>query len=179
IAYHESLGNTQVGQASDRHFELAVHRLVIPHLGGYTTQPDMRFCDIGAFVQALGQPKRLAGHVARPFRAALLDAELAKAEQDVASPDLQLRLMAELERAIEMRASGDAVPLRQQDEAEVVLRTRQRDAIPQDLEQSNGATGVSRRSLHLSRLPVGEGPAGGPRGQAAQAGVRQTDIPRL
>ena len=156
VAAKQALFDADLGQPLDRDRELGVNQLVVPHLGRDSAQPDMGLSDVGRFLHALRHVQRLLGKLAGGLDVVLQEAELTQAHQHVAAPNLEVGFLGQLERAIEMLVSGAALSLRHQDEAQIVLGSRKRDAIPKDFEQSDGPAGVLDCSVHVSRLAVGQ-----------------------
>src|SRR5207302_5367606 len=155
VTLEQPLAHAELLKPSDRLLELAVDLRVLAAAVGDAPQPHMRLGDARPLFEALGQLQSLPRHLVRLADLALLDRELAQAQQDVAAAELEVSFVTQCKRALEVAACSGEIATRHQDEGKVVLRPGERDAVAQHLEKSNGAHGVPGRRFDLSDLVIG------------------------
>src|ERR1700730_4154766 len=119
VAPQQTLFDADLGQAPNRNLELDIGQRVISDLVWTSCQPNVRLSDAGSLVHSLGHRQRLFSELAGGLCVALHETELGQAHQNMAATDLEIGLFGQLERTIQMLVRCRAVPLGQQDQAEV------------------------------------------------------------
>src|SRR6266571_4329790 len=128
VALEQTLCHPYLREPTNGELELAINLLLVACLLGDPAEPHVGFADAPSVSQLLRQVQRLLGKLARGRRVALLEAELAQAEQDVSAPRLVVGLIAELQRAVQVLARLPPIALRHQDQAELILGTGESDS---------------------------------------------------
>ncbi len=154
MALEQTLCHPCLREPTNGELELAINPLLVACLLGDPAEPHMGFADAPGVSQLLRQVQRLLGKLARGRRVALLEAELAQAEQDVSAPRLVVGLIAELQRAVQVLARLRPIALSHQDQAELILGTGESDSFSQQLQQRHRPERISRRGLDLTLQAV-------------------------
>ena len=179
VALQQPLTHSESLKAVDGQLELAVGGIVLPAPVGDPAEPDVRLRDARALLQTLGKLEGLAGKVVRVLHLVLVHGQLAHAEQHVAAAELDVGLIADLQRPLEVVTGAGKVASCHQHQREVVFRTRERDPVPQELEQRHRSHRVARGGLHLAHLLVGHAETAVHPRDAAQVEERACGFDRL
>src|SRR5438128_1314050 len=117
--------------------ETAIGGLVLTPLVVDATKPQVRFGHHGAVLQALGELQGRPRQLVRTICFSLIHRQLALAEEDSASSKLEVGLVAQLERPIEVAVGAGKIMPPHQEEGEVVFGPSKEGAVAQHLEEGD------------------------------------------
>ena len=154
VALEQPLAQPQRFEPANRVSELLVSLVGQSALVGDPAQQHVSLGDGRTLLEAFGELEGLAPKLLRSLEVALAHRQLAQAEQHQAAAASQVAVIAQLERAVQMKPRLRELTPDHEDQGEVVLAFGEHVAIANHFEHRERALRVARRRFPVAGAPV-------------------------